>query len=192
MYVIKYNSEIYAGTYSDMDGLYLYPSSWFNMQKPKVFKTLKGAEKHLSNLKNKIVWGNDENAYNFKIIEWSENDLESHLMFIGLKTAEKNTNDDLQNSNTLSSDKKLEKYWKKVFKPLKMKNQEIEITSITVSNNVCIISYLMPYCTSADKYSFQADIDKEKVIDGFCNAVEERANEMITMIRECSYIRNLF
>ena len=68
MYVIKYNSEIYAGTYSDMDGLYLYPSSWFNMQKPKVFKTLKGAEKHLSNLKNKIVWGNDENAYNLKMI----------------------------------------------------------------------------------------------------------------------------
>lgn len=57
MYVIKYNDGIYAGTYSDMDGTYLYPSSYFNMQKPKVFKTLKGAEKHLSNLKNKVVFG---------------------------------------------------------------------------------------------------------------------------------------
>ena len=45
MYVIKYNDGIYAGTYSDMDGTYLYPSSYFNMQKPKVFKSLKGAEK---------------------------------------------------------------------------------------------------------------------------------------------------
>ena len=47
MYVIKYDMDIYAGTYNDMDGCYLYPSSYFNMQKPKVFKTLKGAEKHL-------------------------------------------------------------------------------------------------------------------------------------------------
>ena len=54
MYVIKYNTEIYPGTYSDMDGCYLYPSSYFNKQKPKVFKTLKGAEKHLSNLKKKL------------------------------------------------------------------------------------------------------------------------------------------
>ena len=61
MYVIKYDKDIYAGTYSDMDGCYLYPSSYFNMQKPKVFKTLRGAEKHLSNLKNKVVFGkNDE------------------------------------------------------------------------------------------------------------------------------------
>ena len=51
MYVIKYDSDIYAGTYSDMDGTYLYPNSYFNMQKPKVFKTLKGAEKHLNYIK---------------------------------------------------------------------------------------------------------------------------------------------
>ena len=57
MYVIKYDEDIYAGTYNDMDGCYLYPSSWVNNQKPKVFKTLKGAEKHLSNLKNKVVFG---------------------------------------------------------------------------------------------------------------------------------------
>ena len=84
MYVIKYNDGIYAGTYSDMDGTYLYPSSYFNMQKPKVFKTLKGAESILSNLKNKLFWKNDD-VYIFKIIEWSENDLESHLKFIGVK-----------------------------------------------------------------------------------------------------------
>ena len=57
MYVIKYDGDIYAGTYNDMDGCYLYPSSWVNNQKPKVFNTLKGAEKHLSNLKNKVVFG---------------------------------------------------------------------------------------------------------------------------------------
>ena len=85
MYVIKYDRDIYAGTYSDMDGCYLYPSSWVNNQKTKVFKTLKGAEKHLSNLKNKVVYGKDTDVYNFKIIEWSENDLESHLMFVGGK-----------------------------------------------------------------------------------------------------------
>ena len=95
-----------------------------------------------------------------------------------------------QNSNTISPDKKLEKYWKKVFKPLK--NEEIEITNITVSDNVCTINYLMPYCTSSEEYIFQADIDKEKAVDGFCNTVEEKANEMIVMIKECSNIRNLF
>ena len=121
MYVIKYDSDIYAGTYNDMDGTYLYPSSWVNNQKPKVFKTLKGAEKHLSNLKNKVVYGKNADIYNFKIIEWSENDLESHLISIGVKPGK---NDDPQNSNTISPDKKLEKYWKKVFKPLK--NEEIE------------------------------------------------------------------
>lgn len=67
---------------------------------------------------------------------------------------------------------------KKVFKLLK--NEEIEITNITVSDNVCTINYLMPYCTSSEEYIFQADTDKEK------------ANEMIVMIRECSNIRNLF
>ncbi len=175
MYVIKYDRDIYAGTYSDMDGCYLYPSCDINMQKPKIFKTLKGAEKHLSNLKNKVVYGKNADVYNFKIIEWSENDLESHLMSIGVKPGK---NDDPQNSNTISPDKKLEKYWKKVFKPLK--NEEIEITNITVSDNVCTINYLMPYCTSSEEYIFQADIDKEK------------ANEMIVMIKECSNIRNLF
>ena len=44
-------------------------------------------------------------------------------MFIGVKPGK---NDDPQNRNTISPDKKLEKYWKKVFKPLK--NEEIEIT----------------------------------------------------------------
>ena len=73
-----------------------------------------------------------------------------------------------------------------------MKNEEIEHPNITVSDNVCTINYLMPYCTSSEEYIFQADIDKEEVIDGLCNTVEEKANEMIVMIRECSNIRNLF
>lgn len=79
---------------------------------------------------------------------------------------------------------------KKVFKLLK--NEEIEITNITVSDNVCTINYLMPYCTSSEEYIFQADLDQEEAIDGFCNTVEEKAIEMIVMIRECSNIRNLF
>lgn len=79
MYVIKYDMDIYAGTYNDMDGCYLYPSSYFNM-----------------------------------------------------------------------------------------------------------------HCTSSEEYIFQADIDKEKAVGGFCNTVEEKANKMIVMIRECSNIRNIF
>ena len=43
-----------------------------------------------------------------------------------------------------------------------LKNEEIEITNITVSDNVCTINYLMPYYTSSEVYIFQADIDKEK------------------------------
>ena len=95
------------------------------------------------------------------IIEWSENNLESHLKFIGVKPGK---SDYPQNSNTISPDKKLEKYWKKVFKPLK--NEEIEITNITVSDNVCTINYLMPYCTSSEEYIFQAtQIRKKQLVD---------------------------
>ena len=50
----------------------------------------------------------------------------------------------------------------------------------------------MLYCISSEEYIFSADTDKETVIDGFCNAIETRANEMIIMIRECGNIRNLF
>ena len=78
MYVIKYDGDIYAGTYNDMDGCYLYPSSYFNM-----------------------------------------------------------------------------------------------------------------HCTSSEEYIFQADIDKEKAVGGFCNTVEEKANEMIVMIRECSNMEEI-
>ena len=68
MYVIKYNDGIYAGTYSDMDGTYLYPSSYFNMQKPKVFKTLKRCRKAiLVILKNKdCFWKKLNDVYIFK------------------------------------------------------------------------------------------------------------------------------
>lgn len=81
-------------------------------------------------------------------------------------------------------------YWERVFKPLK--NQEVEISNIKVVDDVCIVSYLMPYCTSNEEYLFQVDLDKNLVIDGFCNAVETRANEMIEMISECTKIRSLF
>lgn len=84
MYVIKYDNEIYAGTYSDMDGIYLYPSSSFNMCKPKIFKTFNGARKHLDNLKNKVIYGNNDDVYNFQIMEWSEDELIKHLRYIGM------------------------------------------------------------------------------------------------------------
>ena len=49
----------------------------------------------------------------------------------------------------------------------------------------------MPYCTSSEEYIFQADTDKEKAVGGFCNTVEEKANEMIVMIRECSNMEEI-
>ena len=76
VYVIKYSDGIYAGTYSDMDGCYCYPSGKGNGCKPKLFKTQKGAIRHLENLKKKVPYGYDEP---FKILEWSEDDLNNHL-----------------------------------------------------------------------------------------------------------------
>lgn len=199
MYVIKYADGIYAGTYSDMDGNYLYSSNYSNMCKPKIFKTIKGAEKHLMNLKNEVVYGNSAGVYNFQIVEWSEDELIKHLKYIGMNEVDsfligisfraRKDSIDVASVDVISKDKKLEKYWKRVFRPLR--NQEIEITSIIVSNNICTISYLMPYCTSTEEYIFQADYDNSDVIDGFCNAVETRANEIITMIRECCNIREV-
>ena len=37
MYVIKYDRDIYAGTYSDMDGCYLYPSCDIKYAKAEKF-----------------------------------------------------------------------------------------------------------------------------------------------------------
>ena len=65
-------------------------------------------------------------------------------------------------------------------------------SEMCIRDSVCTINYLMPYCTGSEEYIFQADIDKEKAVDGFCNTIEEKANEMIVMIKECSNIRNLF
>lgn len=39
---------------------------------------------------------------------------------------------------------------------------------------------------------FIRDLWEAMSVGGFCNTVEEKANEMIVMIRECSNIRNLF
>lgn len=48
MYVIKYNDGIYAGTYSDSNGIYCDSSNKSNKKKPKIFMTLKRTEKHLT------------------------------------------------------------------------------------------------------------------------------------------------
>lgn len=180
MYVIKYDDGIYSGIYSDENGDYCYSSNKLNQCKPKVFKTLKGAENHLISLKDKIPFGNDYEAYNFKILEWTNNDLEKHLEYIGIKYI----------PQIKKQDTKLEKYWKKVFKPLK--NSKIYIVSIKIDNNICTIRYLMPYCTNTEEYFFQADLNKNLVIDGFCKKVEKSANEMINIIRECSKINDLW
>lgn len=198
MYVIKYNDGIYAGTYSDSNGIYCYSSSKYNKKKPKIFMTLKGAEKHLTKLKNSIPFGKDHTQYGFKILEWSEADLTKHLQNVGMSVEDTflisistrarkgNVYDNYDNEQ----EKKLVYYWKSVFKPLK--NQEVEISNIKVVDDVCVVSYFMPYYTSNEEYFFQADSDKNLAIDGFCDAVETRANEMIAMISECAKIRNLF
>lgn len=84
MYVIKYNDGFYAGTYSDSNGIYFYSSNKYNKKKPKIFMTLKGAERHLTKLKNSIPFGKDHTQYGFKILEWTEADLTKHLQNVGM------------------------------------------------------------------------------------------------------------
>lgn len=88
MYVIKYNDGIYAGTYSDSNGIYCYSSNKSNKKKPKIFMTLKRTEKHLTKLKNSIPFGKDHTQYGFKILEWSEDELIKHLRYIGMNEAD--------------------------------------------------------------------------------------------------------
>ena len=54
MYVINYCDGIYAGTYDNANGTYLYSSNSSNKKEPKIFRTLKGVTNHISNLKKKI------------------------------------------------------------------------------------------------------------------------------------------
>lgn len=44
----------------------------------------------------------------------------------------------------------------------------------------------MPYSNAENEFVFNMDVDPQKVIDGFCLDVRERANEMILHIKECS------
>lgn len=168
MYVINSCVGLYSGFSGNEDDGYTPIPYIENQKNIKVFPRKRDAEDILKYLKRKL---NVYDLWNFRIIKLNE--IEDKGLMLSIK-----------------NDNEKEKYWKRIFKVLN--NQEVEIASIIVSNNLCTISYLMPYCTSAEEYSFQADIDKEKVIDAFCNVVEVRANEMINMIRECSNIRNLF
>lgn len=83
MYVIKYDrNDIYAGFWSNNDGSYCYNSNFTNKKKPKVFKTKKGAENHIMSLIDKVPYPNE---HNFRIEEWTDQDLENHLKAIGIK-----------------------------------------------------------------------------------------------------------
>ena len=66
MYIIKYeHNSIYAGTWNDIEGAYLYASNSLNKQKPKVFKTLKGVQNHINKLLNKIPYPNESNLTSY-------------------------------------------------------------------------------------------------------------------------------
>lgn len=86
MYIIKYeHNSIYAGTWNDIEGAYLYASNSLNKQKPKVFKTLKGVQNHINKLLNKIPYPNESNL---RFEEWSDEDLKKHLISIGMDQTE--------------------------------------------------------------------------------------------------------
>ena len=162
MYVICYcdscSNEIYAGTYSNYAGTYLYSSNSSNKKEPRAFKTLKGATNHINNLKKKIPF---PETYNFQIKEWSDQDYERHLISIG-------TNISDIKEKKIKTEK--EKHWKRVFKPVK---GEIEIIRIEIEDNVGIVTYYMPYSTYEYEFFFQADLDTDKVISAFCEAVNQ-------------------
>lgn len=83
-----------------------------------------------------------------------------------------------------------EKYWKMIFKHVK---GEIEVIKIEIEDNVGIVTYYMPYSTYEHEFFFQADLDTDKVISAFCDAVNQEAENMIQTIRDCSKdLKNLF
>ena len=86
MFIIKYdNNEIYAGTWNNSEGIYLYASNSSNKQKPKVFKTLKGVQNHLNKLLNKIPYPSESNL---RFEEWDDEDLNKYLLSIGIDPIE--------------------------------------------------------------------------------------------------------
>ena len=178
MYVINYCDGIYAGTYDNANGTYLYSSNSSNKKEPKIFRTLKGVTNHISNLKKKIPY---PDTYNFKIKEWTDKDYEKYLNSIGI---------DLLETKIKQLKNEKEKYWKKVFKKVK---GEIEVIRIEIEDNVGIVTYYMPYSTYEHEFFFQADLDTDKVISAFCDAVNQGAENMIQTIRDCSKdLKNLF
>lgn len=177
MYIISYCDGIYAGTYSNAAGTYLYSSNLSNKKEPKIFKTLKGAKNHINSLKKKISF---PDTYSFKIREWTDKDYEKYLNSIEI--------DLLDKTKQLKTEK--EKYWKKVFKKVR---GEIEVIRIEIEDNVGNVTYYMPYSTYLHEFFFQADLDTDKVISAFCDAVNQEAENMIRTIRECSEdLKNLF
>lgn len=179
MYIIKYeHNSIYAGTWNDIEGAYLYASNSLNKQKPKVFKTLKGVQNHINKLLNKIPYPNESNL---RVEEWSDDDLKNHLLSIGM--------DPIKEQITRQITKK-EKYWQRIFEPIK---GEVEVTKVTVDGNVCTITYLMPYSTYEHEFFFQADLDKEIVIKSFYDAVIQQGRVMCQLIEESTHdVINLF
>ena len=171
MYIIKIdNNEIYAGFNDGFELSICYSSDKVNKRKPKVFKTKKGAEQHMYKLNHNKSF---ICKHDFKIEEWSDEDLKKHLISIGMDPTEE------QNEEN----KEKEKYWKKVFKPIK---GEIEVTKVRVDGNVCTISYLMPYSTYENEFFFQENLDKEIVIVAFRDAVIQNGVNMCQHIKECT------
>lgn len=170
MYIIKVdNNEIYAGVHDGFELSICYSSDKVNMRKPKVFKTKKGAEQHM----NKLIHNKRFLCkHDFKIEEWGDEDLKKHLISIGI--------DPIEEKN-VKENKEKEKYWKRVFKPIK---GEVEVTKVAVDGNVCTISYLMPYSCYEYEFFFQANLDKESVIMAFCDAVKENGKNMCQLIEE--------
>lgn len=86
VYIIKYDrNEIYAGSWSNLEGTYLYPSNFLNKKKPKVFKTFKCAQNHLNKLLIKIPFPSESDL---RIEEWADEDLKRHLISIRINPIE--------------------------------------------------------------------------------------------------------
>ena len=98
---------------------------------------------------------------------------------------------DQTEEQNVKENKAKEKYWKKVFKPIK---GEIEVTTVEIDeNNICTISYLMPYSTYENEFFFQVDLDKEIVIKSFYEAVIQQGRVMCQQIEESTHdVINLF
>lgn len=170
VYIIKYNhNEIYAGIWSNTEGSYCYNSNSSNKKKPKVFKTSKGALNHINNLMGKIPYFD---SHNFRVEEWSDADYDGYLISIGINQLKEKAKAEINIK---------EIYWKKVFKPVK---GEVEVKQVSIKDNVCTVIYLMPYSLYEYEFIFQVDLDKEIVIDRFCNDVMENGDLMCQQIKE--------